>query len=332
MIDILPLAWAGIIAFGIVLYVILDGFTLGTGMLLPLFDANERDLAMSVLLPTWDGNQTWLVLGGACLYGAFPMAFSLLMPLLYLPLLVMVVALLLRGVVFEFRLKATTDRPYWDKIFVISSALVTLVQGLILGNFVEGFEISTSPYIISDKAIITPFGLFASLGLVLGYILLGATRLIYKTEGELQAKAKRVAWWSAFAIIFSIVVVSIWTPFVNPHVFDRWFGHKNWLYLSILPYISGLTFLVLIYALKKGEEHIPFYCSVVLFLCPYLGFIISIYPYIVPYRITIFEAAAPDSSLYFLLVGAIIMIPLLLIYTGYAYQIFKGKVKNVFHY
>lgn len=330
--ELLPLAWAFIIAFCIVLYVILDGFTLGTAILLPFLNADERDLAVSVILPTWDGNQTWLVLGGASLYGAFPMAFSLLLPALYLPIFVMLIALLFRGVVFEFRLKDKDHVKYWDRIFTVASLMVTFIQGTVLANFVEGFELSLTPFLISDNNLISLFSIFVSISLVCGYCLLGSTRLIYKTEGALQDKMFKFAKISAFLVIGAIGIVSLWTPFINPMIFTRWFGHENWLLLMVLPYVATITFFVLIYALAKREEHLPFLSSVALFIYSYIGFLICLYPYIVPFKVTFIEAAAPSGSLHFMLIGAVIMLPILILYTGYSYQVFRGKVKNVFHY
>ncbi len=330
--ELLPLGWAVIIALSIVIYVILDGFTLGTAMLLPLLDADERDLSMSVILPTWDGNQTWLVLGGACLYGAFPSAFSILLPMLYLPIFVMVIALLFRGVVFEFRLKDREHVKYWDPIFTLSSILVTFVQGTVLANFVSGFDYTTTPYLSSTGNIFTPFSVFVSFSLMFGYCLLGATRLIYKTEGALQEKMFRISRYFGLIIIASIAIVSLWTPFINPAIYTRWFSNTNWLLLMILPYLSGLAFLVFWYAIRHREERLPFLCSVSLFACAYIGFLICLYPYIVPFKITIWEAAAPTASLYFMMFGTVIMLPILMIYTAYSYSVFKGKVKNVFTY
>lgn len=329
---ILPIAWAAIIGFAIVLYVILDGFTLGTAMLLPLLTKEERDLAVSVILPTWDGNQTWLVFGGASLYGAFPAAFSALLPVMYIPVLVLVIALLFRGVVFEFRLKDPAHVKYWDRIFTIASLFVTFTQGTVLANFVAGFEYGTKPFLVSNVSLITPFSIFVSLSLMGGFCLLGSTRLIYKTQGALQNKMYNVAMVAGIFIMFALGIVSLWTPFINPIIFNRWFAHGYWVLIAILPYLAGITFLVLLYSLKKREEHLPFLCSIALFVLSYTGFLISLYPYIVPYKLTIWEAAGPSSSLYFMLVGAIIMLPILVVYTGYSYQIFKGKVKNVFKY
>jgi cytochrome d ubiquinol oxidase subunit II len=330
--EFLPLAWALIIAFSIVVYVILDGFTLGTGILLPFMDSHERDLAMSVILPTWDGNQTWLVLGGACLYGAFPTAFSVLLPVLYIPILVMVISLLFRGVVFEFRLKDREHVKYWDIIFTLSSFLVTFVQGTVLANFVSGFDYTAHPILISNESFFSPFSIFVSFSLMMGYSLLGATRLIYKTQDALQEKMFRYSLYFGFIIMAGLGIVSLWTPFINPAIFLRWFGHKNCLLLMILPYLSGLSFLVFWYAIRKRDEHLPFLCSISLFVYSYIGFLICLYPYIVPYKITIWEAAAPLNSLYFMMFGTVIMLPVLIIYTAYSYKIFKGKVKNVFTY
>lgn len=328
----LPIAWAAIIGFCIVMYVILDGFTLGTAILLPWLDAKERDLAVSVILPTWDGNQTWLVLGGASLYGAFPAAFSALLPVLYIPILVLVMALLFRGVVFEFRLKDKDHVKYWDRVFTFASLLVTFVQGTVLANFVEGFEYAEKPFLMSDANLINPFSIFVSICLVFGYCLLGAARLIYKTEGQLQDKAYRYALINGVLVMAAIGIVSLWTPAINPAIFERWFGHGNWVLIAVLPYMSLITFVVFLYAIRKREEHLPFFASVAFFIYSYIGFLISLYPYIVPYKMTVWEAAAPSGSLYFMLVGAVIMLPILLVYTGYSYQVFKGKVKNVFHY
>lgn len=323
--NLLPLAWAFVIAFCIVMYVILDGFTLGTGMLIPFLNTEERNMAMSVLLPTWDGNQTWLVLGGASLYGAFPLAFSILLPKFYLPIFLMVIALLFRGVVFEFRLKAApAGRKLWDAIFAGASLVVTVIQGVVLGNFISGIKANT--------AIVAPFTIFTAIGLIFGYCLLGSTRLILKTTGSLTVKANKLAIMTVIGVVIGIGIASIWTPLLNPLIFKRWFGEGNWIYLMILPYISVIAFAALLWGLYKRDEVMPFWCAVVLFLCAYIGFTISIFPYIVPFEISVWQAAAPDSSLRFLLFGVIIMLPILLIYTGYSYHIFKGKVKNVFDY
>jgi cytochrome d ubiquinol oxidase subunit II len=333
MATALPIIWILIIGFGVVMYVILDGFTLGTGMLMPFMSSYQRDIAASVILPNWDGNQTWLVLGAAALYGAFPRAFSAFLPLLYIPLFLMIIALLLRGVVFEFRLKAKPEKKHlWDRVFAASSVVVTLIQGLVLGNFIEGFKVSSHPFLISKGSFFSVFSIFTAISLVFGYALLGACRLILKTEGTLQKKMYRLAWGSLILIAIALVAVSLWTPFVDPHALNRWFSGYNWLYLSFLPLITGLCFLALLYTLYHQKENYPYYLVIILFLCPYLGFIISVYPYIIPYKVTLWQAAAPTDALLFILVGTVIMLPVLLFYTWYSYKIFKGKVKEVLEY
>lgn len=326
----LPLIWLGIIGFCIIMYIILDGFTLGTGMLLPFLTDHERDIATSVILPTWDGNQTWLVLGLASLYGAFPLAFSILLPIFYLPLLLLVIALLFRGVAFEFRLKSVLHKKRWDTLFIIASFAATLTQGYVLGNFVEGFAVNQGVY--SLEFSFSGFTIMTAISLVVGYSLLGACRLLLKTEGAIQLKMYRVAKILVWMLMAAIIIVSIWTPFVYPLVYSRWFNPNYMPYLAILPLITGICFFVLLRALKKRYELLPYWMAVMLFLCPYIGFVISIFPYLVPYKINVWQAASDTTSLTFLLWGAVIMLPVLLIYTGYAYYIFRGKVSEAIHY
>ncbi len=319
----LPIIWLGIIGFFVIMYVILDGFTLGIGILAIFLNEQQRNITVSVLLPTWDGNQTWLVLGMASLYGAFPLAFSVLLPALYLPLLVMVVALLLRGVAFEFRLKAAVyGRKIWDGVFFASALTATLAQGFILGQFIQGFK----------SGLINSFSMMTGISLVVGYCLLGATRLILKTQGDIQAKMFRVAFTCVLLLMSAIFIVSVWTPFVYPLVQQRWFNLTYIPWLAILPLITAMTFMTLLWALHRRQEVTLYWLSILLFLCPYVGFIISLFPFIVPYQITLWQAAAPDTTLKFILVGAVIMLPILLLYTGYAYRIFRGKVNESIHY
>jgi cytochrome d ubiquinol oxidase subunit II len=326
----LALIWLGIIAFCIIMYVILDGFTLGTGMLLPFLNDKERDIASSVILPTWDGNQTWLVLGMASLYGAFPLAFSILLPLFYLPLLLLVVSLLFRGAAFEFRLKAPEVKHRWEIIFVIASITATLIQGYIIGNFVEGFSLVNGEYSVASHFSLFTF--LTSVSLVTGYALLGTCRLILKTSGALQDKMYRIAKILSFFLMAAVIAVSLWTPFVYPLVKSRWFNTHYLPYLAILPSITAIAFLGLWWSLSRKKEILPYWLAVILFLCPYVGLMISIFPYIVPYHLTLWQAASDVSSLKFLLVGAVIMLPVLLAYTGYAYYIFRGKVNENIHY
>ncbi|MCP4476259.1 MAG: cytochrome d ubiquinol oxidase subunit II [Gammaproteobacteria bacterium] len=320
----LPLIWGMIIGFIIIMYVILDGFTLGSGILLPLLSEKQRDLAISMILPTWDGNQTWLVLGGASLYGAFPLAFSTILPAFYLPLMLMVIFLLFRGVSFEFRLKATKAKAWWDRLFSLASLAVTLIQGTIVGNMVLGFD--------RPHHYFNPFTIFTALGLVVAYSLLGSTRLILKTEGKMQEKMYQLAYRIVILIFAAILVVCLWTPFVHPKLHRLWFTPHHWDYLIFLPLITAILALLLCVALYKKREVALYWLAVFLILCPYIGFIVNLYPYAIPYKVTLWQAAAPRSTLIFMLVGAIIMLPILLCYTGYAYHIFRGKVKDVLDY
>lgn len=330
--TMLALVWGLIIAFCIVMYVTLDGFTLGTGLMMPFMNSDERDLAMSVILPTWDGNQTWLVLGTAGLYGAFPIAFSLLLPILYLPLLLMAIALLFRGIAFEFRLKSPEKKHRWDMVFMLSSLFVTLLQGMILGTLVEGFGMKDQHLVLLDQGFINYFSLFTAISLVFGYGLLSATRLVLKTEGVLQEKMFLAAIDCAYAVLFASVVISIWSPFINPHIYARWLTLANMLFLAPLPILNTLTFFLLLWSLHHRNDVLPYWASIIVFLCPYVGFTISIFPYIIPYQVPFWEAAAPSNTLMFILVGACIMLPVLLLYTGYAYHVFRGKVRDPIHY
>lgn len=324
MIDPLPLLWAAIIGFCIVMYVILDGFTLGIGMLMPWLTKQERNIAQSVILPTWDGNQTWLVMGGASLYGAFPLAFATVLPLFYGPIILMIISLLLRGVVFEFRLK--TDNPQrWDMLFTIASFLIIICQGYMLSRFILGVEHPTQHFTYA-------YMLTCIFGILLGYVLLGSTRLIYKTVGELRNKMYFFSKVLSLCVILVLAGVSWLTPMINHFVDQRWFTEGNWVYLIILPYLSGLCFIGMQIAFYKQIDKLPFYLTIGIFICGYIGFIISVFPYMIPYVKTIWQCAAPDSTLKFMLFAAVIMIPILLIYTGYAYHIFREKVTDTISY
>jgi len=324
ILDPLPLLWAAIIGFCIVMYVVLDGFTLGIGVLMPWINQDERNIAHSVLLPTWDGNQTWLVMGGASLYGAFPAAFAAILPLFYIPIIIMIVSLLLRGVVFEFRLKAQ-DTKKWDTLFSIASFLIIVCQGYILSRFVLGVNPPHQHFTFS-------YMVTCIIGVLLGYALLGSTRLIFKTLGELRDKMYFYSKVLSWSVVLVLAGVSLLTPMINTFVNHRWFAKGNWVYLVILPYLSGLSFIGLQVSFYKKIDRMPFYLTIAMFVCGYIGLMISVFPYIIPYEKTIWQCAAPDGTLKFMLFAAVIMIPILLIYTGYAYHIFKDKVKDVIHY
>lgn len=251
------LAWAGLIFYSMIMYVVLDGFTLGIGIILPFLNEHDADIAMSVILPTWDGNQTWLVMGLACLYGAFPLAFSLLMPALYLPIFVMGIALLFRGVVFEFRLKSTSGKYRWSVLFGLSSLICTFIQGLILGTFIHGFKVNSINSTLVDVHYFTHFSLFIAISLIVGYLLLGTTRMILKTSGALCAKMYRAVPVFALLLAICLLVVSIWTPFISPYIESRWFNLALWPYLVVMPAIMMIAFLVLIVALIKKVDSVP---------------------------------------------------------------------------
>ena len=332
--SLLPTIWLGIIAFCILMYVILDGFTLGAGLLLPFIKKpQDRNIIFSTLLPTWDGNQTWLVLGAASLYGAFPRAFSILLPNLYFPLLMMVLALLFRGVCFEFRLKASTSAiPRWDRLFFSGSLIATLMQGLVLGTFIHGFGKNISVIKPEIYLWVNPFSFFIALCIPFGYALLGATRLLYKTRDELQNFFFKKAKWLLFIAAIAMLCISLWTPFVDTYAKQRWFASPWSNYITIIPILCVILFIGCWRALAKKKENQPFFFTIGIFLCGYLGLGYSVWPYIIPYQITIDKAASPDNALLFILVGAIIMLPVLIAYTAYSYYIFRGKVDEVIEY
>jgi cytochrome bd ubiquinol oxidase subunit II len=326
----LAFAWWIIIGFAIVMYVILDGFTLGAAMLLPFLDKVERDIAISMILPNWDGNQTWLVFGVASLYGAFPLAFSILLPVFYVSLLIMVTSLLLRGVALEFRLKSVSAKRQWDIIFSASSLCVTISQGYLLACYIQGLIFVDGQWQSVNLNFI--FLLSTIAGLVGGYALLGSTRLILKTSGRLQEKMYLLAPRLVALLFVAMVSISVMTPILSEFLFTRWFDPRLLYKLALLPLFALGSFILLLHSLICRKQLIPFWSTVAIFLSSYIGFIISIFPYIVPYTVTYQQAASPTHSLEFIMYGAVIMLPVLLVYTGYGYRIFSGKVDEVLHY
>lgn len=329
---ILPVIWYCIIGAGILMYVILDGFTQGVGILMPFaHNMHERNMMMSVILPTWDGNQTWLVFGTAALYGAFPAAFATLMPLIYLPIMTMVIAILFRGVAFEYRMKSTEKTHLWDRVIFISSFLVAFMQGNILGAFVEGFH--HEELLKNYFAWHSPFSYLTGMGVVFGYALLGATRIILKLDGPLQYYMYKVAKVCLILVSFFMVTVSLATPFVHPEVFNFWFDIKKIPALAILPITTGILFLWCWHELNsQNNDKLPYILSYLMFICGYIGLGLSTFPYLVPRTMDIWQAASPTSTLIFMTPGALIMLPCILVYTFYAYKIFKGKVHDPISY
>ena len=333
MVFDLAFIWAGIIAFGVIMYVILDGFDLGIGVLSIFVKSDaDRDLMISTIMPVWDGNETWLVFGGAALYGAFPRAVSEILPAAYLPIYIMVLALLFRGVAFEFRLKATWSKRIWDYAFFGGSLLAIIMQGELLAMFVQGFHLNLANHITPNVPWLNPFGLFCALALVIGYTLLAADWLIIKTVGNLQEFCYKVAGFCQYLLAFSALVVSLWSPFLAPEIFLKWFDPVYMPYLSIFPIITIYAVFRHWRAIKHKQENQPFKWAVLVFIMCYLGFAYSCYPYIVPRAITYTEAAAEHNSLLFLTIGAIFMLPALLYYTYYSYKVFRGKVTEKLEY
>jgi cytochrome d ubiquinol oxidase subunit II len=282
---------------------------------------------MNSVAPVWDGNETWLVLGGGGLFAVFPLAYSLLLTALYAPVIGMLLALIFRGVAFEFRFKDPRHRPLWDLSFAGGSLVATLCQGIVLGAFVQGVAFEGRSYAGGWFDWLTPFSLFTGVALVLGYALLGAGWLIMKTEGELQARMYRIAPWLAAAVLLAIAIVSLWTPLLNAAIAERWFTLPNLFYLSPVPLLVGVVALGLFWALAARRTALPFLMALSLFLLSYFGLGISLFPNIVPPDVTIWQAAAPPKSLAFLLVGALVLLPIVLGYTGYVYWVFRGKTR-----
>ena len=326
----LPLIWAGLIAFSVLAYVILDGFDLGVGILFPFVRGEVlRDEMMNSVAPVWDGNETWLVLGGGGLLATFPLAYAVIMPAIYAPIIAMLLALIFRGVAFEFRWKTRRGQFLWDWAFAGGSTAAAFAQGIALGALVQGIPVANRAYVGGWWDWLTPFSLFTGVALVIGYALLGATWLIWKTEGQVQRKAYDLAFLAAPTTLLFIAIVSIWTPFLSDAYMKRWFSWPQVLLALPIPLLVLVTAFGLLKGLIERREVSPFLATLSLFVLSFLGIGISFYPHIVPNSLTIWDAAAPDNSLAFLLVGASVLIPMILAYTGYSYWVFRGKVNSL---
>ena len=325
--DLVPI-WTVILALSVFMYVLLDGFDLGLGILFPFApDDKARDTMMASIAPVWDGNETWLVMGGVGMFTAFPLAFSIIFPALYFPVLVMLLGLVFRGVAFEFRASAVTSRKRWDRAFFWGSLAATFAQGCVLGKFILGFEVNGRQYAGSTWDWVHPFVLAVGVGLVLGYVLLGAAWLVMKTEGALQDWARSKARLASFGVLAFIVLVSVWTPFLHEHIAARWFSWPNLLFFSPVPVITALLALWLWRALSRGGEAAPFLAAMGLFALCYLGLAISLFPYVVPHSLTLWDAATAPEGQAFLLIGTMFLIPVIFMYTGWSYWVFRGKVR-----
>jgi cytochrome d ubiquinol oxidase subunit II len=326
-IDIATL-WAFIIAFAVFVYVVMDGFDLGLGILFPLFPAKaDRDVIMNSVAPVWDGNETWLVLGGGGLFAAFPLAYAVVMPALYTPMIAMLLGLVFRGVAFEFRWRTTRERNRWDIAFFGGSVLAALAQGIALGALLQGIRVDGRQYAGGWWDWLTPFSVLTGLALVVGYGLLGATWLVLKTEGELRDHAYRLSWWLLFAMLGAIGAVSLATPFLNMEYAQRWFAWPNIMATATVPIAVAVVTVMLLRSLAAKRDNVPFFLSLALFALSYAGLGISMWPYIVPRSITIWQAASPLSSQVFMLFGVAVLVPIILIYTGWSYWVFRGKVR-----
>lgn len=323
----LPTIWAGLLALSIFIYVILDGFDLGIGLVFPFLKTDEdRDIAMNSVAPVWDGNETWLVLGGGGLMAAFPLAYAVVMPALYAPFIAMILALVFRGVAFEFRWRDKAHEKTWDKSFFFGSLIATFMQGIVLGAFVQGIEVDGRAYAGGWWDWLTPFTVTCGLALTSGYALLGTTWLIMKTEGSLRDQVYTMAKRVGVSTLFFMGIVSLWTPFLSPEIAERWFTFPRLLFVLPVPTLVFILTMTMGWGLIKRKDNIPFLSAIGLFLLCFAGLGIGISPYIVPRAITISEAAAPDKSLMFMLVGALILLPMILAYTAYSYWVFRGKV------
>jgi cytochrome d ubiquinol oxidase subunit II len=324
----LPVIWAALIGVSVALYVVLDGFDLGVGILFP-FAKNEaeRDQMINSIAPFWDGNETWLVLGGGGLWVAFPQAYGVIMPALYLPVIVMLLALVFRGVAFEFRGVAVTSKKYWNFAFVAGSTLAGFAQGVILGGLIQGIRVENGQFAGGPFDWATPFAALCGLGVVAGYALLGATWLVMKTDGPVQASARQNAKMLLLVVLGFMGVVSLWTPLSIPHIAGRWFSMPNIFYLSPVPIITVLAAFVGWRALARGDDFLPFFCAIALFLLGFLGLAISWFPYLVPPTLTVWQTAAAPASQIFMLVGTLVLLPIILSYYGFVYWLFRGKVR-----
>lgn len=323
----LPTVWALLLAFAVFAYVVMDGFDLGIGILFPTLKVGEeRDTAMNSVAPVWDGNETWLVLGGGGLFAAFPLAYAVIMPALYAPIIAMLLGLIFRGVAFEFRWRDPRHRGFWDAAFFAGSLLAALAQGVTLGALLQGITVEGRAYAGGWWDWLTPFSLLAGAGVAVAYSLLGATWLLMKTEGSARAHAKRMSFALGLATIAAIGAVSIATPFLEGAYAERWFAFPHVLLTAQVPLLVAIGAVLFFRALATGADYWPFLLALALFALSFAGLGISIFPDIVPGRISIWDAASPPSSQLFMLVGAAVLIPIILAYTGYAYWVFRGKV------
>ncbi|WP_213763525.1 cytochrome d ubiquinol oxidase subunit II [Caballeronia sp. dw_19] len=322
-------AWAAIIAFGLFVYVALDGFDLGIGLIFPVFpDEEERNMMIHSVAPVWDGNETWLVLGGAALYAAFPVAYGVALSALYLPIVMMLVCLIFRGVSFEIRGKAKRTKQLWDLSFIAGSAGAAFFQGVILGAYLQGIPVTNASFSGDSFFWLQPFNVLTGLGLMATYSLLGACWLIMKTEGDLQRRLYRLVAPLTVVLLVFIIGVSIWTPMISVQIMQRWFQSGLFSRLIVVPFLVAIVAIGMFIAIRRRLEKTAFVLTLLLVLLGYIGLLVSVWPYAIPFTITLADAAAPRSSQVFTLVGAVVILPMILVYTTAGYWIFRKKVQQ----
>ncbi len=323
----LTVIWAAIILFAVFAYVVMDGFDLGIGILFPVFPVGrERDQAINSIAPVWDGNETWLVLGGGGLMAAFPLAYGVIMTALYPPIIAMVLALVFRGVAFEARWRDPAHRPWWDFAFTVGSLVAAFAQGVALGALLQGIKVANRVYAGGWLDWLTPFSLLTGACVVVAYAVLGATWLIWKTDGVTQQHAYRLAGRFGILLLVGIVAVSAATLGLEFDYHQRWLTYPAVLVSAQVPLLTAIFAYVFFRSLKRKREGWPFLLALALFLLTFIGLVISVFPYVVPQALTIWDAAAPEKSQRFMLIGAAVLVPIILAYTGWAYWVFRGKV------
>ncbi|WP_228157255.1 cytochrome d ubiquinol oxidase subunit II [Acinetobacter sp. CFCC 11171] len=316
------------IAVGVLIYVVLDGFDLGIGILFPLVkDRQERDVMMNTVAPVWDGNETWMVLGGAGLFAAFPLVYSTVLSALYMPIILMVISLIFRGVAFEFRFKANRTKHLWDQAFIWGSILASFFQGMILGAYIQGIETTNGIYSGAGLDWLTPFSIFTGIAVVVLYASLGCGWLIFKTDARVQNHMFSLMPKLIVALLVIFAAVSIYTPMVHAEIANRWFSLPQLYYFSPVPILVVVFTVLVLRACKRRQEFAPFIYTLALVLLAYTGFLISLWPNIIPPSVTIWQAAAPQSSQLFALIGALVLIPIILFYTALSYWVFRDKVR-----
>ena len=319
--------WAAIIAFAVFAYVVMDGFDLGIGILFPGFTVGEeRDQAMNSIAPVWDGNETWLVLGGGGLFAAFPLAYAIILPATYPLIIAMLLGLVFRGVAFEFRWRDPRHRGFWDIAFAGGSTIAAFAQGVILGAILQGIKVVDNAYAGGWLDWLSPFTILTGISVVLGYAWLGSTWLVWKVEGSAQTRARHRAFWFGIATLVAMAAVSAATPLLHYDYWRRWFSMPNVLLTAQVPLLVAGAAAAFFWSLRRGGERLPFLIALAMFLLGFIGLAISMFPYVVPRSVTIWDAAAPAQSQLFMLVGTAIIIPIILVYTAWAYWVFRGKV------